>query len=174
ALDPGPAEVVRDLVRSGRELGEGPLPLGTVGFDDPQSGTVIVLRDLVEPVEGEGEVCEARPFERRTGGVVVAAELAQLFSCCPELIGHCHCCLLTSSPTSQRVTSGTNLRDTEAISTTFGTAQPGAVTNRSSPTRTAAPPRRARAPEAHVPCAARADACMPCPPGAMVRCRGSP
>src|SRR5699024_6720687 len=56
ALDPGPAEVVRDLVRPGRELGEGPLPLGTIGFDDPQSGTVIVLRDLVEPVEGEVEV----------------------------------------------------------------------------------------------------------------------
>ena len=95
ALDPGPAEMIRHLVRPCRELREAPLALGTILFDDPQCRLVVVLGDLVEPVEGEVEVCETRPFELFARSIIVAAELDQLVSGRAELLGHCHCGLLT-------------------------------------------------------------------------------
>ena len=95
ALDPGPAEMIRHLVRTRGELREAPLALGTILFDDPQCRLVVVLGDLVEPVEGEVEVCETRPFELFARSIIVAAELDQLVSGRAELLGHCHCGLLT-------------------------------------------------------------------------------
>ena len=117
AFDSGSAQEVRDLIRTGRELGVAPLALGAVLLDDPQSRTVIVLRHPVEPVEAEVEVFEAGPFETRTRGLIVAAKLDQRVPGRPEIVGHRHCDLLTFSSTAPHVTPSTDSSETEAIST---------------------------------------------------------